>query len=117
MAIESTYAKNHMLEAILNEPYVQLHTGAPGASGTSNVAGETTRKKVTLGSPSSGVRKSSTAPEWTAVSTSETYKYISLWDASTAGNCVWCIQLEAEKAVSSGDTAKLPSEALTLTLT
>lgn len=116
MAIESTYGKNNLLEAVPNEVYVQLHTGAPGAAGTSNVASTNTRKKVTLAAASAGIRKNSTALEWTATA-SETYKYVSLWSASTSGNCWWCIQLEAEKAVSSGDTAKFAAEALSVSLT
>jgi hypothetical protein len=117
MAIESTYGKNNLLEAIPDEVYVQLHTGAPGAAGTSNKASEGTRKKVTLSAASSATRKCSTAPEWTSVSASETYKYVSLWDASTSGNCWWCIQLEAEKAVTAGDTAEILAEDLTVSLT
>ena len=53
---------------------------------------------------------------WTSVSTSETYSHISLWDASTAGNCVAKGDLTAPKAVNSGDTFEIPSGSLTVSL-
>jgi hypothetical protein len=112
----SNYGENKLLEAVPNEPYIKLHTGDPGEEGTSNAAGETIRKKVTLGSPSAGTRKTSTAAEWASVSTSETIKYVSVWDASIAGSCYWSGALEAEKAVSAGDTLKIAAEALSVSL-
>jgi hypothetical protein len=116
MAIGSTYGVNHTIEAVPNEPYVQLHTGAPGTAGTSNVATTSTRVKVTLGSPTSGVRKNSTKAEWTAAG-SETLKFYTLWDASTAGNCSWVVALETETAVTTGGTITLPVEGIALTQT
>ncbi len=92
--------------------WVKLHTGDPGTAGTENAAGETTRKEITL--TGTAVLKNSGAVEWTAVSTSETYKWVSIWSASTAGTYLGRGQLEAEKAVSSGDTAKLPAEGFSL---
>jgi len=116
----SNYGETLLLEKLPAEPYVKLHTGDPGEEGTANAAGEATRKKVTLAAAASvaGVasRKTSTAAEWAGVSTSETYKYVSLWDASSAGNCLWIIQLEAEKAVSAGDSFTLKAEQLSVSL-
>jgi hypothetical protein len=119
----ANYFETTILKALKNESvkvekvFVKLHTGDPGEDGTANAAGEATRKEVpSWGTPTSGVLKSAAAVEWTNVSTSETYKYVSLWDASTAGNCLWVIQLEAEKAVSAGDSFKLAAEALSVSL-
>ncbi len=112
----SNYGENLLLAALPEKPYVKLHTGDPGEEGTANAAGEATRKQVTLAAASGGTRKSSTAAEWTGVSPSETYKYISLWDASSGGNCLWIIQLEAEKAVSAGDSFTLKAEQLSVAL-
>lgn len=94
--------------------YVQLHTGAPGSSGTANVAGESTRKEATLTGTST--LKNSGEVKWTSVSTAETYKYFSIWSAATAGTFLGEEALEAEKAVSVGDNADFPAEALTLTV-
>ena len=119
----ANYFETQILKALKNESvkvekvFVKLHTGDPGEEGTANAAGETTRKEVTSwGTPTAGVIKTAAAQEWASVSTSETYKYVSLWDASTAGNCLWVIQLEAEKAVSAGDGFKLAAEALSVSL-
>lgn len=98
--------------------YVKLHTGDPGDAGTANAAGETTRKAITYAAPATpgGTMASSALAEWTAVSTTETYSYISLWDASTAGNCLWTGALTTPRAVTAGDTFQLPSASVVLTL-
>lgn len=112
----SNYLENQLLKVLKNEApakaektYAKLHTGDPGEEGTSNAAGETTRKEVTWGTIASGEVPASNEAEWTNVSTAETYKYISLWDASSAGNCLGSGILETEKAVAAGDNFKLTS--------
>lgn len=98
--------------------YVKLHTGSPGAAGTTNAAGETTRKAVTLGSAASGGALANTAQiQWTAVSTAETYSHASLWDAVTAGTFLWSGALVAPVAVSVGGTFTIAVGDLDITLT
>lgn len=94
--------------------YAKLHTGDPGEDGTANAAGNTTRKEVTFGAASGGVISLSNTPSWTSVSTTETYSYVSLWDNSTAGNCLGSGALSSSVAVTAGDTFTL--SALTVTL-
>lgn len=65
--------------------WVKLHTGAPGAAGTSNAATETTRKQVTWNASSGGHIDNSGALTWSAVAASETYTHFSVWTASTGG--------------------------------
>jgi hypothetical protein len=85
--------------------YIKLHTAEPGASGTANAAGNTTRTLSTFGSAASGGAMSNTVQvQWTAVSTSETYSHVSLWDAGTGGSCLWTGSLGAPVAVTSGGT-------------
>jgi len=95
--------------------YAKLHTGDPGEAGTSNAAAETTRQAVEFGAASSGVISLSNSPSWTNVSTTETYSHISLWDASTAGNCLGSGALTSSVSVTAGDTFNLT--ALTYTFT
>jgi hypothetical protein len=97
--------------------HVKLHIGAPGEDGTGNPAGNTTRQAITFGAASNGVITSSALVEWTSVSTTETYSHISVWDNSTAGNCLLVGALSASKAVTAGDTFQLPSGQVTFTLT
>lgn len=118
----SDYLENAINDAVCNntalqvaQAYVKLHTGDPGETGTSNAAGETTRKAQSFGASSGGVCTSDADITWTNVSTSETYSYVSLWDASTAGNCLGSGALTASKAVVAGDTFVIPSGSLTFT--
>lgn len=90
--------------------YVKLHKGAPTDDGTAEAAGETTRKEATWGAITEGNPSTielSNAPEWTNVSTTETYKYVSVWSAAEAGTCLGSGAMEAEKSVTAGDNFKL----------
>lgn len=102
---------------INTQVWVQLHTGDPGLSGTANVAGETNRKQGTFGTPASaGAIANSVAIEWTNVSASESYTYVSLWSASTAGTFLGHDAITTA-AVTAGDTFRIPIGDLDLTLT
>ena len=65
--------------------WIKLHTGDPGAAGTSNPAGETDRVQVTWDTAAAGVIDNTNTLTWSAVSTTETYTHFSAWSASTAG--------------------------------
>lgn len=85
--------------------YVKLHLGDPGEDGTGNPAAETTRIQGTFGSAASGGTISNTAQiQWTSLAATETLTHISLWDASTAGNCLWAGALASSVNVNSGGT-------------
>lgn len=118
----SDYLENKINDAVCNndplqvaQVYVKLHTGDPGEAGTSAAAGETTRKAASFGTSSSGTCTSDADLVWTNVSTAETYSHVSLWDASTAGNCLGSGALAAPKTVAVGDTFTIPSGSLTFT--
>ncbi len=120
----SRYVEDKLINALFNNAspaalqlsarYVKLHTGAPGVNGTSNAAGETTRKSVTGAASSGGVFTSVADLVWSAVASSETYTDISIWDDPTAGNCLWVGQLTAPVAVTSGATFTLAAGNLTV---
>ena len=66
--------------------WVKLHVGDPGAAGTANPAGHTTRVQATFGSAASGGAISNTSVlTYTSVTAAEDYTHFSVWDASTAG--------------------------------
>lgn len=88
--------------------YVKLHTGDPGSAGTSNAATETTRQAATLSAASGRAMTNSAAIEWTNVSTTETYTWVSLWTASTNGTFLGRDDLSSSAAVTAGDTFRLP---------
>ena len=98
--------------------YVKLHIGDPGAAGTSNPATETTREQATFGSAASSGAISNTADiEWTSVAATETLTHVSLWTASTGGTFIGSDDLPASKNVNAGDTFRIPTGDLDLTLT
>jgi len=119
----SNYCELAILNAVGNNtsfavttPYIKLHIGDPGEDGTSNAAGETTRKSVSFAAAASGSMASDADITWTSVSTAETYSHVSLWDHATAGNCLWVGALTASKTVAVGDTFTISSGSLTLSV-
>ena len=116
----SNYAELALLDTLRNTSfavaatYVKLHTGDAGEAGTTNAASETTRKAISFSAASSGSMASSATVEWTNVATTETYSHWSLWDASTAGNCLWTGALSTSAAVTAGDTFQITSLTLSL---
>lgn len=89
--------------------YAQLHTGNPGASGTTAVSSVSTRNTVTFGAASNAaIALTGTAPVWNMTGT-ETISGISVWSAATAGTFLWSAALSASKTVANGDTLTLQS--------
>ena len=98
--------------------WVQVHLGDPGSAGTANLAANTTRVQATFGTNATGRAISNTAVvEWTTVPNTETYTWISLWDASTTGNFLGRDDLSSSAAVTAGDTFRIPIGDLDLTVT
>ena len=96
--------------------YLQLHTGSPGSAGTSLISGgNTTRKSVTFGTPSSGSIVATNTPSWVnTVGVSETISHVSLWDASTSGHFLRSVQLAAPITWVSTNTIALNAFGLSL---
>jgi len=106
--------KNTAFSGIAN-CYVQLHTNAntnagPGAAGTANVSVETTRKAVTWGTISGSALPATSVTSWTSWpsgANNETISWVSVWDASSAGNFLFSGALAVSKTVNTGDTLTL----------
>jgi hypothetical protein len=96
--------------------YVQLHTGAPGANGTSNVSSVTTREAVTWGSASAGSIAASNQPEWTswAGTNAEVDTDISFWSLSSSGTFGFSMQLSSSVTMDTGDSLTLTAISVTL---
>lgn len=121
----SDYAENAILNTLRGTAfsvatvYVKLHIGTPDGpttteAGTQNPAANTTRQSIAFSAASGGSMVSSATVTWTNVSTTETYTHFSLWDASTAGNCLWSGALSSSAAVTAGDTFQITSLTLSL---
>ena len=96
--------------------YVKLHTGDAGENGTANAATNTDRKVLAWATAASGSIATTGSPsaEWTSIAAAETYTHWSLWDASTAGNCIWTGALSSSASVAIGDTFQITTLTLTL---
>ena len=98
--------------------FVQLHTGDPGAAGTSAVsAGSTTRNSCTFAASSSGsaLALSGAPSAWTNGGTSETLTHISVWTASSAGTLLFTVALTTSRAWASSDSFSLSTLGVPLT--
>lgn len=96
--------------------YVELHVGAPGAAGTSNPAGNTTRVAAgTFTAPAAGSSTNNAAVTWTNVNTAETYSHIALWSLSSGGVFIASGSITAN-AVSIGDTFTIPIGDITVSM-
>lgn len=117
----SNYYEDALLNSLRNTSaavanvYIKLHIGDPGEAGTDNAAVETDRVVVTFAAASGGSMASNVDAAWTNVAGSEDFTHFSLWDDSTAGNCLWKGTVTAN-SVTAGDTFTIPSGSLTLTL-
>ena len=111
---------NSVLDAALAAyPFMQLHTGAPGAAGTSNVATNSTRKDTTgkWAAASGGVAASNaTIGPWASVPATETYTKCSFWTLASGGTCGLTGTITGG-AVTSGNDFDIPSGSATATLT
>jgi len=94
-----------------NAGFVQLHTGAPGAAGTSNVSSVTTRPAVTWAAASGGSVAASNQPAWTswAGTNGEVDTDISFWSANSAGTFGLSMQLNTPVTMDTGDSLTLTS--------
>jgi hypothetical protein len=98
------------LDAIVNNTsysntnvWIQLHTAAPGAAGTTAIATNSTRKEASFGTASGGaITNDGTPPSWTSVPATETYTHFTAWSASTAGSFLFSGAV-TNGAVNSGD--------------
>jgi hypothetical protein len=96
--------------------YAQLHTGAPGAAGTANVAGNNVRQAAgAFAAPSGGSTTNSGAVNWTSVSTAETYSHVSLWSAASGGTFIASGSITAG-AILVGQNFTIPAGGMSVTL-
>jgi hypothetical protein len=97
--------------------WVKLHTGDPGSAGTSNAAGNTTRKQATFSAASAGSMTTSADLAWTSVGTAETYSHVSFWDASSGGTFLGSDDLAVARTVAVGDNFTILAGSVTVALT
>ena len=120
----SSGVANSVLAALLNGTpfsgfspvYVQLHTGAPGAAGTANVAGNNVRQSAgSFATPSGGLTTNAAPINWTSVSTSETYSHVTLWSATSGGTFIASGAITAS-AILAGQNFQIPTNGMSVSI-
>lgn len=97
--------------------WAQLHTGDPGAAGTTAVSSTTTRQTMAFGAPSAGSMALTTTPSWTtwAGTNGEVVTDVSVWSANAAGTFYASATLTTPKTVNTGDTLTVSTFTFALT--
>ena len=98
----------------LDGSWIKLHIGDPGAAGAANAATETTRKQISLGTPTNGVVTNDAAITWTSIAGSEDATHFSLWTAVTAGTFLFSGTITAA-AYTAGNNYEIAIGGLTIT--
>lgn len=112
----SAAGANTPLDAIRTDtPFIQLHVADPGASGTANLATETTRKAVTFGAASGGSMTNTVAVSWVGIAGSQDATHFSIFNASSAGTFKFSGLITAN-AYTAGDTYTAAISAITLSI-
>lgn len=119
----SDYLETAVLNAVFNNAslavanrYAKLHTGDPGEDGTGNAATETTRKSITGAAAVGNTFTSVNDLTWASLPATETFRYISIWDHVSAGNCLWIGQLVSPISKTSGQTFTIAAGSLIATV-
>ena len=114
----SSYAEDLVLNwaftvAAVTRPaawYVAIHNGDPGADGSLNeqiVANDAAyvRQAVTMGAAASGQSLNTTAVNYTpdAAAADFTVTYLSIWDASTVGNCIIIGPMQVSRTINNAN--------------
>lgn len=98
--------------------WVKLHTGDPGAAGTTNAATNTTRQLASFSSATAaGANTTVNDITWTSVSTTESYSHVSFWTASSGGTLIATDNLEVTRGLTAGDNFTIATGDIDITLT
>jgi hypothetical protein len=97
----STVLANSMLE-LAGDPFIQMHIGDPGRTGTANVATFSQRVQIDLGAASDGARSLVGAADWPSPWTgvAQTVTHLTGWDAATGGNFLFSVGLVSQAEFS-----------------
>ena len=110
---------NNSAAPAVTTPWISLHTGDPGETGANEVTGGGyARQAGSFGAAAAGQVSNTASLSWTNMP-SATIQYVGVWDSSTATaatNFIWGGALTTNKVVGSGDTFKITTGNLDVTL-
>jgi len=126
MSISNTW-ENEILDHIFNNaaapavavPYVSLHDGDPGETGANEITGGSyARQSGGFGNAAAGAVANTATIDFTDMP-AVTVTHVGIWSSSTAtasANFVWGGALTASKAANAGDTFRIATGDLDVTL-
>jgi hypothetical protein len=108
---------NAMLQLLdSNYEWLQFHTGDPGASGTANIAGMSTRQQVEWSVAAGGVISIDADIALVDVPSTETWRFWSAWSAVSAGTFGMSGTVTASQ-VTAGDDVTIDNASVTVSFT
>lgn len=126
MAGASDYLENKLLDHVLKGTsyaaptniYVSLHSADTGETGSGEISGGSYARQLATSSfaAASGGSKTTNADLTWADMPATTITHACIWDSVTGGNALFLGSLTASKAVNGGDTFKILSGNLSVTL-
>ena len=119
----SNYCEDKLLDAVFNAAsfsvataYVSLHTADPGETGADECTGGSyIRQLGSFGAASGGALANDANCVFTLMPAC-TVTHAGIWDAESAGNCLWAGALAASKTLNAGDTFQINTGDLDVTL-
>ena len=96
--------------------YISLHTGDPGETGANELTGGSYARQAGAFSVAAAGATSNTGDIDFTGMPSATLTHVGVWDATAAGNFLWGGALTASKATNSGDTFRIATGDLDVTL-
>lgn len=105
---KSTFASNAALDHLLGGAgiYVSLHSGDPGDTGLNEVSGGSyARQNATFSAAASGATANTNELTFSDMPAVTGVAYAGVWDAVTAGNFLYRVNLSTSKDFQAGDTA------------
>lgn len=108
---------NTFLDTFDSGHYMQLHTGDPGAAGTSNASAETERKLIDFADAAGGTKAAQgTLPSWTTWDAGpETVTHASVWNASSAGTFKYSFAFTTGKSITNNDDLNVTAHSISVT--
>lgn len=110
-------AANTFLDTFDSGHYMQLHTGDPGAAGTSNASAETDRKLIDFADAAGGTKAAQgTLPSWTVWDAGpETISHASVWNAASGGTFRYSFAFTTSKSITNGDDLNVTAHSISVT--
>lgn len=86
--------------------YLSCHTANPAETGANEVTGGSyARQAIAFDAPVGNVVSNSAQIEFTGMPAT-TVTHLALWDAASAGNCLWDGAMAASRTLEAGDTLR-----------